>query len=142
MMNPEIKQEWVKALRSGKFFQATGALSTGGGYCCLGVLCEIAVEKGVVTKKPSIDRPGLQHYGDPKWGSASVLPKAVKAWSGIDDQLGLIDHRAVSEDELRSRPASARVRAQKRLMGLLSLAELNDNGFTFAEIADIIEKYL
>lgn len=44
-MNPEIKQKWVEALRSGRYKQEKGALlvqaSGGAGYCCMGVLCEI-----------------------------------------------------------------------------------------------------
>ena len=41
MMNPELKQKWVAALRSGDYEQARGALGDGTGYCCLGVLCDI-----------------------------------------------------------------------------------------------------
>lgn len=32
--------EWVAALRSGKYNRATGYLSNGNGFCCLGVLAE------------------------------------------------------------------------------------------------------
>lgn len=44
-MNEDIKQKWVKALRSGKYTQGKGrlkALSTDGtiNHCCLGVLVE------------------------------------------------------------------------------------------------------
>jgi len=40
-MDQEIKQEWVKALRSGDFKQGRGKLRNGDGYCCLGVLCQV-----------------------------------------------------------------------------------------------------
>ena len=41
-MNAKIKRLWVKALRSGKYRQARGALRKNtGAMCCLGVLCEI-----------------------------------------------------------------------------------------------------
>lgn len=42
-MNKKIKKLWVKALRSGKFEQTTGALYNEGndGYCCLGVLGKV-----------------------------------------------------------------------------------------------------
>jgi hypothetical protein len=46
-MNEEAKRLWVAALRSGKYDQTTGALRDGVGYCCLGVLCEVAIEAGV-----------------------------------------------------------------------------------------------
>ncbi len=37
-----FKAEWIAALRSGKYKQARGKLKKDGGYCCLGVYCEIA----------------------------------------------------------------------------------------------------
>lgn len=49
-MNPELKQKWLEALRSGKYMQGIGALCVNDygkqKYCCLGVLAEVAcVEK-------------------------------------------------------------------------------------------------
>ena len=45
MMNPEIKQRWVEALRSGKYEQGRGVLREFRDgkfhYCCLGVLCDL-----------------------------------------------------------------------------------------------------
>lgn len=38
----ELRAEWLAALRSGEYKQAQGHLKEDGGYCCLGVLCEIA----------------------------------------------------------------------------------------------------
>ena len=43
-MKENIKQEWLTALRSGKYSQAKRSLKTKDGYCCLGVLCDIAGE--------------------------------------------------------------------------------------------------
>ena len=43
-MNKEIKAEWVKALRSGEYKQGGGALHRGDHFCCLGVLCDIAID--------------------------------------------------------------------------------------------------
>lgn len=42
-MKKEVKDKWIKALRSGKYKQTRGRLhnQNGGGYCCLGVLCEV-----------------------------------------------------------------------------------------------------
>jgi hypothetical protein len=41
-MNPNIKTQWVKALRSGTYQQGTGRLRpTETTYCCLGVLCDV-----------------------------------------------------------------------------------------------------
>jgi hypothetical protein len=41
MMNPKIKQKWIKALRSRKYKQGRGRLRMGDKYCCLGVLMAI-----------------------------------------------------------------------------------------------------
>lgn len=37
----DLRQAWVEALESGKFSQTQDALRENGGYCCLGVLCEV-----------------------------------------------------------------------------------------------------
>jgi hypothetical protein len=41
-LDPEIKEKWVAALRSGQFKQGRGSLRNGNQYCCLGVLCVIS----------------------------------------------------------------------------------------------------
>lgn len=41
-MNPEIKKQWVEALRSGRYKQGREALrTTDNRYCCLGVLADM-----------------------------------------------------------------------------------------------------
>jgi hypothetical protein len=40
-MNSEIKTEWVRQLRSGKYRQGQHALAWVGRYCALGVYCEV-----------------------------------------------------------------------------------------------------
>jgi hypothetical protein len=46
-VNEEIKAQWVQALRSGEYKQGQGALrSDDNTYCCLGVLCDLAVKDG------------------------------------------------------------------------------------------------
>ncbi len=40
--------EWVAALRSGDYSQATGQLARNGEYCCLGVACSVAVQANVI----------------------------------------------------------------------------------------------
>lgn len=44
-MNPEIKQKWVAALRSGEYQQGKHRLhSIGGKFCCQGVLTDLRVK--------------------------------------------------------------------------------------------------
>lgn len=43
MLDPELKKNWIMALRSGEFRQGIGKFKNfRGDYCCLGVLCEVA----------------------------------------------------------------------------------------------------
>lgn len=41
-MNEKIKQQWIAALRSGKYEQGQSKLKSGNKFCCLGVLCDIS----------------------------------------------------------------------------------------------------
>jgi len=43
-MKPSIKKAWIEALRSGEYAQTRGSLRDESGFCCLGVLCDVAVD--------------------------------------------------------------------------------------------------
>ena len=76
-MNPVVKELWLAALRSGDREQGKGYLNVDGKFCCLGVLCEVAIESGVgVTKQEDL---GTYYYGS----RSSFPPKAVYDWSGL-----------------------------------------------------------
>jgi len=79
-MNPEIKQLWVDALRSGDYNQTTGVLHDGFGYCCLGVLCDLAVKAGVVSE---VDPNGIAHRAVYD-GADLILPNTVREWAGLE----------------------------------------------------------
>lgn len=83
-MNKEHVQLWVKALRSGAYKQATGALTRINldesviGHCCLGVACEVyQKEVGDLAVRAN---GGHKVYDS----SAANLPKRVKIWLGGD----------------------------------------------------------
>jgi hypothetical protein len=44
-MREEIKNIWIKALKSGEYKQTTENLKRGSNYCCLGVLCDIVKDE-------------------------------------------------------------------------------------------------
>lgn len=50
-MLPELKQQWISALRSGKYFQVQEVLESEEGNCCLGVLCRVAGIKKLRSSK-------------------------------------------------------------------------------------------
>jgi hypothetical protein len=123
-MNPEIKADWVKALRSEQYKQGVGALRTNVDgerrFCCLGVLADRAVLAGVVDWKPYQSAPEAAIEGE--W---QILPEAVRVWAGLEDW----------------NPDVA-IRVPDGACPTNSLAELNDSGMTFAEIAELIEERL
>lgn len=111
-MNKEIATRWTAALRSGQYEQGRGLLSASGKFCCLGVLCEIAVDDGIITKEEGDD---YVDYGPE--GDGLVLPSIVMKWAGM--------WSATGEEEGR--------------LGA-SLSELNDmEQRTFDQIADHID---
>ncbi len=118
-MNPEIKAEWLKRLRDPKRKQAKSYLHTSEGQCCLGVVCEILSEthpNKVVKRKMQI---GFYSYNQ----ETATLPEAARL---------LVQLTSMGEmDYLRDRDGFR-----------VTLVELNDHGFTFPQIADIIEYFL
>lgn len=99
-MNPEIKALWLERLESGKEKQGHGSLKrvypTKNGkvrkvrHCCLGVLCEIAKEQGLISEEEVelLDRDIYEQedgvnvrFGEE--ASEAYLPDAVADWAGI-----------------------------------------------------------
>lgn len=115
-MKKSIMQKWVKALRSGKYKQAKGALSSprGASHCCLGVLCDI-------TKKETGGEWNGQYFRkDGNRGSRGYLPKFVRDFVGMKSINGTLPFDYFERKT--------------------SLAAENDEGGTgFKRIADIIE---
>lgn len=138
-MNQDIKKRWVDALRSGEYEQAKNYLSTPDGYCCLGVLCEIAVEDGVVFKDDETYFSKEEPQND---FSAEELPRAVIEWAGLEDEnhaenpLSDVKYARNANDVSIHLPRPAgRENAH--------LSELNDDmGFDFKMIADVVERTL
>ena len=129
-MNSEIKQKWLEALRSGEYIQGKNHLAKEGQYCCLGVLCDLAVQEGIL-RPGEVDEDGIIVYqsagsavNDRSYSESSTLPRQVKEWAGLN-------HRNPYFRE----PDERGVRMSH------FLSALNDNGSTFTEIADKIEEY-
>lgn len=133
-MNPEIKAEWLKRLRDPETKQTTGALcrtkpyvnhageTAPVGMCCLGVLTEIAVERGIVERStgPDIGLVGYEVSTSDGYAytETGTLPEPVMEWAGLHEYNPSI-----------TTPEGYRT----------TVATYNDAGHTFAEIAEIIE---
>lgn len=120
-MNPEIKAQWVAALRSGEYEQGAGHLHRGDTFCCLGVLCDLAIKAGA---------PEVKEYLHPPWsmtaysGSEWNLPPSVMEWARLNN----------SDPFLVFKRGEVNVRHR--------VSDINDSGVTFDEIADLIEAQL
>lgn len=82
-MNPEIKDKWTKALRSGRYQQGALCLRTKWDlFCCLGVLCDLH-SKETGNEWSLLESQTTFSYGlDPC--SGTVVPSnEVRAWAGI-----------------------------------------------------------
>lgn len=128
-MDPEIKNLWLEKLREPGRVQGKGLLrNEKGEQCCLDVLCEVAVEKGVVPPPElgPVVAGNAWKYG--VYNEYLTLPQEVQDWLGIEYDVPFI-------------PTPAGLNGGED--GEVSLAELNDSyGWTFAQIADVIEEYL
>lgn len=74
-MKETIKKRWIAALLSGKYVQASGALKTRKGFCCLGVLCDLYAKQEKL-----------------KWVRGAILkeqmtlPRAVQEWAEVANE--------------------------------------------------------
>lgn len=112
-MKKEIKERWIKALRSGDYRQAKYKLKLNENtMCCLGVLCDI-------TKKETGGDWDHNSFGIDGDVTSDVLPKIIA------DKLGIsYDSQFFAKGTSES----------------TQLSELNDTGSTFRDIANIIDE--
>jgi hypothetical protein len=139
-MKKAIAAAWATRLRAGGYKQGHGALKVSHNdgksweYCCLGVLCEMAVEAGVAVQRRGNDsmRFGMT-FGAPgaKYGSdetsSGYLPEVVRVWAGMMSPSGHLRDRFAAKGPYTN---------EKR-----GLASRNDGGETFDAIADTIAKH-
>jgi hypothetical protein len=124
-MNPEIRAQWCAALRSGDYPQTDEALyrehekqGHPAGYCCLGVLTALWLKAGHDEMVPDelADNPETSQPVSVWENPEGILSRPVWEWAGLTDgDPGL----------------------QPGFHG--NAVYLNDSGYTFAEIADLID---
>jgi len=117
-MNQEVKKQWIAALRSGDYRQGQNALrGFDNTYCCLGVLCELAVQAKVIGPGSPCRFDDCYAYD----GSSTYLPDPVIEWAGLDTR----NPKVTIPDSTST-----------------TLAEANDTMRSFEQVADLIEAQL
>ena len=114
-MRKEIAEMWVAALRSGKYKQGVHRLANAERtkHCCLGVLCEVAIEDGVPLETSGASQ---FHWPSTAYDDATAkLPLRVQCWAGMAS-----DHGSLGRE-------------------MPSLMLQNESGTSFDGLADIIE---
>jgi hypothetical protein len=82
-MEAEIKALWIERLRSGQIQQGKNLLrDIDDRMCCLGVLCEIAVERGVIPP-PELLRTARHSRFRYSGQHDTFLPRPVKEWAQL-----------------------------------------------------------
>lgn len=162
-LKPEVKAEWLAALRSGEYKQCSGALkkisNTETTHCCLGVLCDLHAKKGLgdwqnrdgytpidaLFVTDYVSKP-TERYGPHFCKSFTTLPNPVCDWAG-DGTTETNPGAFISVAELKTlipkipdKYAGAGVTDDTQVF--VALAELNDFGASFETIANFIEKHL
>jgi hypothetical protein len=118
-MNKYWKDKWLTALRSGEYKQTTECLRDDKGYCCLGVLSDlVAKEYPEQFKWNKFEELKVNKYQLTTTGNveSAVLMDEIVDITKVPDRYGKL------EDEQY-------------------LTKYNDDGYTFEEIADLIEEH-
>lgn len=126
MTRKELDQ-WLEALRSGRFIQGNGALKSMVNkvtqHCCLGVLCELHKDL-LIESFDSLNNEWLFN------SESMVLPTAIV-------------NKFQSKRNGASIPSNLLTEEEKEMFGnmdYISVAGLNDRGLSFSRIAELLEK--
>jgi hypothetical protein len=96
-------------------------LRTNDGFCCLGVACDVKNKENWVKQSFNYQEECVYEYKDVNSFAKDILPLDVQEWLGLNTSSGKFFKN--KEDPF----------------SWTYLTELNDEGKTFEEIADIIE---
>lgn len=118
-MNPEVKKQWLEALRSGEYKQGKEYLRNGDQYCCLGVLCDLHSKETGTPWSEVLDHDEQNVF---RYESSASIPQSkVIEWSGFDPNNVKIKYKNMS----------------------YNIMFLNDSrGLSFSQLADLIEAQL
>jgi len=147
-MKKSVALKWIKALRSGEYFQIKGTMANqkGDSFCCLGVLTNEYCE----TKDKDFDEQFIKAgYAEPSFYTAD-LPSEVKSWADFDSYKLLFFkdvklktnskvYKVLKQNFIKT--AQIRHKAFREINSTPNnlLGILNDGGCSFKAIATFIE---
>ena len=129
-MNPEVKQKWIDALRSGKYEQGSEKLRSQQGYCCLGVLCDLYAQEHETqwefrgNEETNLQLMDYWYFED----QSEFLPDSVKEWAELPVGNPSVRVDVSEEDD------------ENDWFYKDEIANLNDSGYTFNELSNVIEQ--
>lgn len=109
----ENQLKWLELLENGGILQGTGFLKYGQAYCCLGVACEFVVGVEPVRK---FEDDEIYKFGEMTEYAPQDVKNALNLWS--------CDGAPGGDEGV-----------------IMSLAEMNDEGYSFKEISARIREY-
>lgn len=117
---------WIAALRSGDYTQTQGQLEDPktGGMCCLGVGCKLLLKE---------DAREVRYDDVFYYEERADAPRALQDVLNLRHQSGEFDLTKIPREVHSPWPVNQH--------GETGLALLNDRGFSFEQLADIIETY-
>ena len=118
--------KWIDALESDVYQQTTGRLRRNDAMCCLGVLCQVSNISNWV-------------YGE-YIGETKRLPSKVAEWIGFSSRKGIF---YITPEWIQSLPEHIKNKLESTIKNNYYsshtyLVTLNDNDWTFKEIAELI----
>ena len=135
-MNTKIKQKWVSALRSGEYEQGSEKLYSGRGYCCLGVLCDLySKENGLKWEFRGDDVIKTED---------EIVPSQLQKFDYFyfDDESEFLPESVMDWAELSVKNPQVRVECEygeDARFYVDEIANFNDSGYSFTQLAEIIE---
>lgn len=119
------KAEWIAALKSGQFAQGKECLCEDGKYCCLGLLSHL---------QKRLNNSGKGFRDGELFGASGLI------LSSDNPVFAILRGRGEFPDTVRYVIYIHDLNNPENITYCLSLAELNDAGASFEEIADAIDQ--
>jgi hypothetical protein len=94
-MNPEVKQKWIEALKSGEYKKGDGTLKTSDNeYCCLGVLCDVFHKE--TGRGEWLFNGGRSRFSVDSYMQEFFLPPPVFEWAGLKNRSPAVDNTTLA----------------------------------------------